>query len=142
MIKLRCRTNQIRSNRYCRVLIAAPARYPSQPYHASRAPRTSPRSPRAARPIEPPSTCLYKGKLARIGRGAAEAEDLVQEGDIGDPPQATYLCSRRAANAVGARNRALQADRPPSRQQDVADRFPDRRSSGTDGEGRQPRDRG
>ncbi len=56
MIKLRCRTNQIRSNRYCRVLIAAPACCPSQPYHASRAPRTSPRSPRAARPIEPPST--------------------------------------------------------------------------------------
>src|SRR6266404_9440866 len=36
MIKLRCRTNQIRSNRYCRVLIAAPACYPSRPSNRSR----------------------------------------------------------------------------------------------------------
>src|SRR5260370_6054514 len=84
----------------------------------------------------------YKGKLARIGRGAAEAEDLVQAGDMGVPHKATYIGSRRAADAVGARNRALQADRPPSRQQDVADRCPDRRSSGTDGEGRPRVDRG
>jgi len=48
----------------------------------------------------------YKGKLAGIGRVAAEAEDLVQEAVVGDPPQPTYLRSRRASDAMGTRNRS------------------------------------
>ena len=53
----------------------------------------------------------YKGKLSGMGRGASEAEDLVQDATVGNPYQATYLQSSGAADTVGARNRALQLDR-------------------------------
>src|SRR5258705_6290469 len=79
MIKLRCRTNQIRSNRYCRVLIAA--QRATRHNLIMRAEHLAPvldhlaLLDRLSRRLR----AYYKGKLARIGRGAAEAEDLVQE---------------------------------------------------------------
>lgn len=49
MIKLSCRTNQIRSNRYCRVLIAAPACYPSPTFQTAQDVETYPEAGQARR---------------------------------------------------------------------------------------------
>jgi len=54
----------------------------------------------------------YKGKLTGMGRGVAEAEDLVQEAVLAiDSHQATHLRPGRAADAVGTCYRPLQIDR-------------------------------
>ena len=50
----------------------------------------------------------YKGKLSGIGRGASEAEDLVQDALLAIH---TYLQPSGAADTVGVRHRALQTDR-------------------------------
>ena len=68
----------------------------------------------------------YKGKLARIGRGAAEAEDLVQEAILAIHFKRHTYDPVRASDAVGACHRALQVDRFPAPDPQVDFRCSDR----------------
>jgi RNA polymerase sigma-70 factor (ECF subfamily) len=49
----------------------------------------------------------YTGRLARIGRSATEAEDLMQEALMAIHTPASHLRSGRAADAMGIRDCAL-----------------------------------
>src|SRR5467141_1743505 len=79
----------------------------------------------------------YKGKLARIGRGAAEAEDLVQEAVLAIHLKRHTYDPVEPPDAEGTCNRALQADRLPASDQYVACRCTNRRGRYDDGARRQ-----
>jgi len=53
----------------------------------------------------------YKGKLARVGRGATEAEDLVQEVLLAVHLKTSHLRHWGALYALGAHHRSIQAHR-------------------------------
>src|SRR5258708_24060698 len=57
-------------------------------------------APRAARPIEPPFACLLQRQTRENWEGRSRGGGSGSGGGIRDPPRATYVWSRRGADAL------------------------------------------